>query len=179
MSTRELRTASSAELGADGLPELRALMDAAFGTRFDDLDFDHCLGGTHVVLRLDGVVVAHAAVVPRRLLVGERVLRCGYVEAVATHPDHQGQGLGTAVMDLADELVRRCFDVGALSTSAHRFYERLGWSRWRGPTYVVRGGTWVRCRSEDGAVMVLPVRPSDPLDPGLPVAVDERPGDDW
>ncbi len=120
--------------------------------------------------------MAHAAVVPRRLRVGEEVLRCGYVEAVAVRPTHQGLGLGRAVMQAAGEVLHRGFQVGALSTSSHGFYERLGWRRWHGPTYVV-DREWHRTPDEDEGVMVLEV--TVVLDPTAPIAVEWRPGDSW
>ena len=52
-------------------------------------------------VRRDGVVVAHASVVPRALDVDGLPFRTGYVEAVATAPEVQGRGLGTAVMTAA------------------------------------------------------------------------------
>ena len=166
----------SLEPDASGLLELRALLDEAFGGHFDDEDLDHCRGGTHLRLRHDGLLVAHAAVVPRRLRVGEDVLRCGYVEAVAVRPTHQGLGLGRAVMQAAGEVLHRGFQVGALSTSSHGFYERLGWRRWQGPTYVV-DREWHRTPDEDEGVMVLEV--TVVLDPAAPIAVEWRPGDSW
>jgi aminoglycoside 2'-N-acetyltransferase I len=69
-------------------------------------------------------------------------------------------------------IVRREFELGALSTGAHRFYERLGWQRWRGPTFVGD----VRSDEEDDGVMVLAVTP---VDLGAPISCDPRRGDDW
>ena len=164
------------EPDASGLRELRALLDEAFGGGFDDDDLEHCRGGTHLRVRHDGVLVAHAAVVPRRLRVGEEVLRCGYVEAVAVRPSYQGLGLGRAVMQAAGEVLHRGFEVGALSTGSPGFYERLGWRRWRGPTYVV--DTRVAPHSRRGrGVMVLEV--AAVLDLTAPIAVEWRPGDSW
>ena len=31
------------------------------------------------------------------------------------------------------------FELGALSPAVPEWYERLGWERWRGPLYIVRG----------------------------------------
>jgi aminoglycoside 2'-N-acetyltransferase I len=160
----------------NGLPELRALLDEAFGGDFSDEDLSHSRGGTHLRMRHDGLLVAHAAVVPRRLRVGEAILRCGYVEAVAVRPSHQGLGLGRAVMKAVEEVLHRGFEVGALSTGSPGFYERLGWRRWQGPTYVV-DEAWERTPEEDGAVMVLEV--ATILDLTARIAVDRRAGDSW
>ncbi len=44
---------------------------------FSSDDWDHTLGGWHVVLTEEGVVLAHAAVVPRLLVVAGRPYRTG------------------------------------------------------------------------------------------------------
>ena len=170
-------TVDPAEPDDSGLTELRGLLDAAFGDRFDDHDFEHCRGGTHLRVRHDDQLVAHAAVVPRRLRVGDAMLRCGYVEAVAVRPTHQGLGLGRAVVDAAGEVLHHGFEVGALSTGSPAFYERCGWRRWQGPTYVVDDGEWRRTPDEDDGVMVLEV--AAVLDLTAPIAVERRPGDSW
>jgi len=167
--------------GWDGelLAAVRTMTFAAFAGRFDDHDWEHTQGGVRVVALADGVPVAAGAVVPRTLLVGERPVRAGYVEGVATAEDRQGSGLGTAVMRAVGEVVRDRFELGALSTSAHAFYEGLGWERWRGPTYVRAGATLVRTEDEDDGIMVLRHGPSAQLDLTQGLTCQARPGDDW
>ncbi|HEU0131031.1 MAG TPA: GNAT family N-acetyltransferase [Mycobacteriales bacterium] len=160
------------------LAAVRAMVDAAFGDGFTDDDWDHALGGTHVVL-LDGdTVVAHAAVVPRTLVV-EATITAGYVEAVATRPDRQREGHGAAVMREAAAQIRAHYPLGVLSTSRHAFYERLGWERWRGKTFVRDGGTLRRTADEDAGIMVLRTALSATLDLASAMACDARAGDDW
>ena len=170
---------ASAELSAHDRHGLRALWVAAFGGSFADEDEDHAYGGVHAVIREGSSVVAHASVVPRDLLVGEETLRAGYVEAVASLPTYQGRGLGTQVMAALGHVVREQLDLGALSTSAHGFYERLGWERWLGPSYVLRAGTRVRTEDEDDGLMVLRTPGTAELDLHLPIACHDRPGDAW
>lgn len=97
-----LRRLATEALTTDETAAIRALMELAFGDdeeeRFEDADWEHAIGGAYVVLDLDGEIVAHAAVVERELHVAGRPLRTGYVEAVATAPDRQGEGHGTRVM---------------------------------------------------------------------------------
>jgi aminoglycoside 2'-N-acetyltransferase I len=75
-----LRRATTAELGAEELAALRRLVFEAFGGRFDEHDWEHMLGGVHLLVEEDDGVVAHGAVVPRVLVAGGRELRTGYVE---------------------------------------------------------------------------------------------------
>ena len=126
-----------------------------------------------------GAVVAHASVVPRELHVDGRPVDTGYVEGVGTAPARQGEGLGTLAMREIDDLIRRHHGLGALATSAHGFYERLGWERWRGPTSVRREGELVRTPDEDDGIMVLRFGPSAAADLGAPLSCEARRGDDW
>ncbi len=180
MDVELLRTA---DLSPQDRLDLRAMWDAAFAGSFTAEDEDHATGGADggvpAVLRQGSTLVAHASVVSRDLVVGEETLRTGYVEAVASLPRYQGRGLGTAVMAALGQVIREGFELGALSTSAHRFYERLGWERWRGPAYVVRGGARIRTPDEDDGLMVLRTGRSATLDLGLPIACHDRPGDAW
>jgi aminoglycoside 2'-N-acetyltransferase I len=174
---------ASADAPVELLASIRALLDDAFASEFavdfTEDDWAHTLGGTHVLV-LDGEdVVAHAAVVGRDLDVGGRRFRAGYVEGVATAPSRQGHGLGSAAMAEAARIVRGSFELGALSTSVHHFYERLGWERWQGPSFVRREGTPVRTEDEDDGIMVLRFGPSAGLDLTAPITCDSRQGDDW
>ncbi len=164
---------------AGELAAARRLMDHAFRGRFDDTDWDHTLGGWHVLVTDGGRLVAHAAVVPRPLHVDRRPVDAGYVEAVATAPDRQGEGLGARAMAEVDRLLRRHHELGALSTGAHGFYEGLGWERWWGPTFVRRGDLLVRTPDEDDGIMVLRFGSSAAVDLGAPLSCDARSGDDW
>lgn len=157
---------------------VRRLVVDAFGTRFDNHDWGHSCHGWRVLGYTREELVTSAAVVPRRVRVGDELVNAGYVEGVATHPGHQGRGYGAAVMRSVNVVVQEEFDAGFLSTSQHGFYERLGWLRWRGPTYVRRSGGQesVRTADEDDGIMVLAKRP---IDVHAPLTCDERPGDDW
>jgi aminoglycoside 2'-N-acetyltransferase I len=78
------------------------------------------------------------------------------------------------------DLVRQRFELGALSTGAWSFYARLGWERWRGPTFVrLADDTLRRSPDEDDGVMVLRCAASLGLDLTAAIACDERPGDSW
>jgi aminoglycoside 2'-N-acetyltransferase I len=87
-----LRTATTGELAPGELAALRRMVFEAFGDRFDEHDWEHTLGGTHVLVEEDGEPVAHGAVVARVLVAGGRELRAGYVEGVATRGDRRGWG---------------------------------------------------------------------------------------
>jgi aminoglycoside 2'-N-acetyltransferase I len=165
---------------------LRALLWAAFPPGeegFTEDDWEHALGGTHFLLEddgsIDGAIAAHAAVVERELQVASRPVRTGYVEAVATAPTSQGRGLGTVVMRDVSAHIRAAFELGALGTGLHGFYERLGWETWRGPTSVRTERGERRTPGEDGHILVLRTPASPQLDLAAPISCDWRPGDVW
>jgi aminoglycoside 2'-N-acetyltransferase I len=179
-----LRRLSTPELSREATASIRAMLDAAFGNdeeeRFTDHDWEHAIGGLHVVLDLDGTIVSHASVVERVLEVDGRPLRTGYVEAVATAPAEQGRGYGTLVMREITVDIHARFELGGLGTGSQRFYERLGWRTWRGPSSVRTPDGDHRTPDDDGSIMVLrtPSTPSG-LDETAPISCDWRPGDVW
>ncbi len=175
----EVVVAEDAGWAADLVAAVRTMTFAAFRGRFDEHDWEHTQGGVRVVALAGGVPVAAGAVVPRTLLVGDRKVRVGYIEGVATAVDQQGRGFGTAVMRAVGEVVRGRHELGVLSTSAHAFYEELGWERWQGPTYVRDGETVVRTEAEDDGIMVLRIDGSPYVDLTASLTCDARPGDDW
>jgi aminoglycoside 2'-N-acetyltransferase I len=174
-----IRRFTSPEASADLLAEIRRLTDAAFEGEFSDDDWDHALGGVHVIATDGGAVLAHASVVPRTLEAAGRALRTGYVEAVATSAANRHTGLGSAVMTEIGATIRAEYELGALGTGAYEFYERLGWERWNGPTFVRRDAGLTRTSWDDGAIMVLRFGPSRSLDLAGPISCEERSGDDW
>ncbi|HET9455948.1 MAG TPA: GNAT family N-acetyltransferase [Candidatus Limnocylindrales bacterium] len=178
-----LRRVATSELTAGETAAIRALLVTAFGDdpdeRFGDDDWDHALGGVHYVLDDGAQIVGHAALVERELHVAGRPLRTGYVEAVATAPARQGRGLGTRIMTQVNADIRAGFELGALGTGWHAFYERLGWLRWRGPSSVRVPDGERRTPDEDGYILVLPTASTRLLDLDAPISCDWRSGDVW
>jgi aminoglycoside 2'-N-acetyltransferase I len=177
---RRLRTD---ELTAGEVRAIRQLLAEAFGhdgeERFTEDDWQHSIGGAHFVLDIGGEIRSHASVVERELRVGGMPLRTGYVEAMATAPAYQRLGLGTAVMRDVAAYIAEHFQLGALATSSHRFYERLGWRTWRGPSSVRTASGEQPTPNEDGYILVLTTPSSPQLDLTLPISCEWRPGDVW
>lgn len=159
--------------------DLKELLARAFGNRFSEDDWDHSLGGIHIAVRKSGILVSHAAVVPRRLYIGEKIYSCGYVEAVATLPNWQRRGFAELAMREANKIIESSYEVGALSSSGKNFYRNLGWEDWQGPSYVVANDKWIRSESEDAGLMVLRINPLSKLDLSSHIACEARSGDSW
>jgi aminoglycoside 2'-N-acetyltransferase I len=178
-----LRRLATGDLTPGEISEIRSVLDAAFGDdedqRFTDDDWDHAVGGLHVVVDVDGEIVAHGSVVERALEIDHQPVRTGYVEAVATKPGRQGRGHGATVMRAIDDEIRARFELGALGTGSHGFYERLGWETWVGPSSVRTPDGERRTPDEDGYIMVLRTPSTPPFDPRATISCEWRPGDVW
>jgi aminoglycoside 2'-N-acetyltransferase I len=177
-----LRRLETERLTGYQVEAIRSLLTAAFagdGEGFSDEDWAHAVGGMHFLLTRDDALVAHAAVIARELHIGDRPVQSGYVEAVATAGPHQGTGLGSQVMTDVAGFIEERFELGALSAAAPHFYERLGWLRWRGETWVRTEAGSVRTPDDDGGILVLPVAGFAVPDVTLPISCEWRPGDVW
>jgi len=182
VNTVGIRAVPSADLQAADLDALRELLGAAFkepGLDLNDAAWANTFGGVHVLLDVDGLLVAHAAIVERLLVAGDRPLRTGYVEAVATRPDRQRSGFGSIVMREVNDRIAAGFELGGLATGSHGFYERLGWQRWRGPTFVQAPDGRRATPEEDASVMVLPLPATGRLDLHGPITCDWRGTEVW
>ncbi|MGD9621732.1 MAG: GNAT family N-acetyltransferase [Mycolicibacterium sp.] len=161
---------------------MEAFSDAADG-EFTDADWEHALGGMHALIFHRGALIGHAAVVQRRLLYRDVALRCGYVEAVAVRADHRGQGLGSALMDAAEQVVRGGYHIGALSASAvgRPLHVARGWLPWHGPMSVLAPHGLTETPEDDGSLLVLPAElpPGMMLDTGAAITCDWRDGPVW
>ena len=177
-----IRQVAAANITAAETSTIRELLRAAFeddAGGFTDDDWDHARGGTHFILEDGGVVLAYAAVGLRDLQADSRPIRAGYVEAVATRRDVQGQGHGTAVMRAVNEHIRSTFELGALSTGIPAFYQRLDWELWLGRTAVRTERGLLPTPEDDGGIMVLPTPATPPLDRHATISCEWRPGDVW
>jgi len=167
-------------LTAEATSAIRALLWTAFGDGEDAMtedDWQHALGGVHFVAQAEGEIVAYSSVAERELEVDGLSIRSGYVEAVATAVAFQGKGIGSLLMQEVNAYIRERFQLGALGTGRHSFYERLGWLTWKGQTWVRTGDGPRRSPEEDGYILVLPTPTSPELDLAAPIACGWRAGD--
>lgn len=167
-------------LDAAAQRELRTLWRRAFDDRFSDDDAAHAYGGVHVLACDGDRLVGHASAVPRRIRFGEQPWRTvGYVEAVATDPERQGQGIGRRMMQKLHAQIASRWPVALLSTGrATHFYAALGWEQWRGLSYTAKA-TAVVPDDEHGGLMILRLAPSVVPDLSTTVTCEDRAGDAW
>jgi GNAT superfamily N-acetyltransferase len=174
-----------AELSPADRAAIVALCTAAFDRDFAGL-FDLVPpSSTHILAYAAGELAGHACWMPRRLQpAGLPPLRAAYVDAVATHPAHQGRGVGSAVLRCLAAGTRD-YQLRALSTARPSFYARLGWELWHGPT-AVRATPGEHNESTDGllptpndTVMILRTPRTPPLDRDALLIANWRAGQPW
>ncbi|GAA2378969.1 MULTISPECIES: GNAT family N-acetyltransferase [Gordonia] len=183
-----MRLRHSHELSAAFRGQLFAFLADAFDGDFGADDFDHALGGVHVIaFGTEDAVVGHASVVQRQLIVqgenvpGGRVLRTGYVEAVAVDAAYRRRGIGDALMHQVDGIVARAYDFGALGASddGRRLYLRHCWERWSGPLGVLTQSGVQSTPDDEGAVLVLRTPETAEIDTDGRLICEFRRGDVW
>jgi aminoglycoside 2'-N-acetyltransferase I len=137
------------------LGDLRAFLDEAFDGDFSDEDFEHSFGGTHFAILADGQLIAHGSVVLRQISFDGQVYPTGYVEAMAVGHEWRGRGVGSKLLAELTDFCRSNFAVAMLSTGSHAFYEKHGWRRFHGESYLATESGVVRTEDDDDELMVL------------------------
>lgn len=171
------RTVHTADLTGQERERVRTLLDAAFEGDSEDRDWDHTLGGLHVLITHGGGLVAHGALVQRRVLHQGRSLRAGYVEGVAVRADARRRGLGARVMTELERVADAAYDLGALAASERGtpLYAGRGWQRWPGPLATLAPAGLTPLPEEEGSVWVRAA--PGLLDPAHGLLFDWREGD--
>jgi aminoglycoside 2'-N-acetyltransferase I len=175
----DVRIAHTAHLGAADLAAARALLDDVFAGEMTAADWEHALGGMHALAWEDGVLVGHASVIQRRLWLGGRALRTGYVEGVGVRADRRRRGIGAALMAPLEHVIRNAYDLGALGSTdlARSFYESRGWQLWRGRSSALTPRGIEPTPGDDGGIYVLAVTVE--LDLTGEITADWRDADVW
>jgi aminoglycoside 2'-N-acetyltransferase I len=157
-------SARTEELNAD----TRASIIHVCRTAHQEDDFAHLFSyipsdGIHVLAYREQELVSHAVVTTRWLQPeGQPVLRTAYVDAVATLPAYQGQGIGSTLMRHLAWVISD-FEIACLETERVSFYAQLGWEAWRGPL-AGRRATELLPTPDQTGIMVLRLARTPPLD---------------
>ena len=130
-----------------------------FGALFSFLPPD----GLHVLAYAEGQLVGHAVVTTRWLQPDNLpLLKTAYVDAVATAPAYQRQGIGGAVMRHLASVIQD-YELACLETERVSFYAQLGWEEWRGPL-AGRKETELIPTPDQKGIMILRLIHTPPLD---------------
>lgn len=167
------------QLTPEQLAEIHALCNHAYAVYDVDLEplFRTFTDTTHVLGWLGSAIVSHAMWVTRWLQPSTQVpLRTAYIEMVATEPEFQQRGFGTAVMRRLASAIYD-FELGGLSPAEPMLYEKLGWVFWQGPLFIRRQAGLIP--TPDCSVMILRLPKTPPLDLTLPLSAEWREGELW
>lgn len=94
----------------------------------------------------------------------------GYIQTVLVHPDRRGHGLGSALLEFAEQRILQespniFMCVSSFNEGARRLYERLGYRVVGELTdYIVEGYSEILLRKTSGPMTGFIARPSDPPD---------------
>jgi aminoglycoside 2'-N-acetyltransferase I len=157
---------------------ITALLDLAYEGDFSPEDWEHTFGGQYFIGYLDGTIIAHGSVVPRKMFIDGEEVTVGYVEAIAVLPTHWRQGFGTQLMAQITEFCLETYELSILSSDAIKFYSRLGWREFVGESFVQDGDVEVRTEEEDEGLMLLHGKNSQIREIHRAVC-ESRSGDDW
>lgn len=147
--------ASDADLDPQISAVVRNLLNDAFEGDFSEEDWKHTFGGMRFLGFLNDQLIAHGAVVPRKIEVDESDLIIGYVEGIAVAPTYWHKGYGSLLMADITSYCLSEFSLSMLSTSEKGFYRKHGWCDFEGMSYVFKDGVEIRSEDEDEGLMYL------------------------
>lgn len=165
------------EVNDNDLHSLYEMLVDAFEGDFSEEDFLHTYGGIRILGILNTRVIAHAALIPRNMLIDHQETIVGYVEGFAVASQYQGQGFGKRLIKTVTELCLDNYTVSMLSTGEHDFYRAFGWMDFQGKSYVIEDGVKIRSAEEDSGLMIRSEEPGKYLQ--AEISCFARPGDAW
>jgi aminoglycoside 2'-N-acetyltransferase I len=134
---------------------IKELLNLAYEGDFGPEDWEHTFGGRYFIGYLNGTIIAHGSVVPRKMFIDGEERIVGYVEAIGVLPDKWRQGFGSKLMAEITEFCLQTYEISMLSSEERDFYSRLGWQQFFGASFVQDGDLEVRTEEEDEGLMVL------------------------
>lgn len=166
------------ELNSEIQIHLRKLLTDAFEDDFSEEDWQHTYGGVRFLGHLDGHLISHGAVVPRKMQVDGASMLVGYVEGIAVSPALWRKGFGSLLLEELTSYCRSEFPLSMLSTDEKSFYRRHGWSDFEGKSFVLRDGLQYPTEDEDEGLMFLSDLSQGRVSPRQ-VVCEDRNGDAW
>nr|WP_321502057.1 GNAT family N-acetyltransferase [uncultured Dethiosulfovibrio sp.] len=127
---------SGKELGPYQKKEIKDLCKLAFKEEEGGYPGPSVSDGIHFVGKRGlGLLISHCMVVDRSFSIGGKgsfTMACP--TALATHPDYRGRGYGRmTVMEVCRYCEGAGYDLIMMTTEETRWFESLGWIRWKGP----------------------------------------------
>ncbi|MBU3716620.1 MAG: GNAT family N-acetyltransferase, partial [Candidatus Nanopelagicaceae bacterium] len=145
-----------AEINSQESAQILSILSEAFEGEFSHEDWLHTFGGYRFLGFLNNQLIAHGAIVKRRIWVDSEELIVGYIEGIAVAPSKWRKGFGSALMEQISSLCKSEFSLSMLSTGEKNFYRKHGWLDFQGESYVLENGMEIRTEDEDEGLMLLP-----------------------
>ncbi len=169
----------TSQLSNDQKEVIYTLLYQSFDYDFSRDDFQHALGGMHILAYDQKHVVGHVSIVQRNMALGHHPVTVGYVEAMAVLESYRRQGIGRQLMQETNKIIENCYQLGLLSASEEGFplYQSAGWHVWEGKLYELKQGSYIHSIDEEGGV--LGWTKDKTIDFSQPLYCDFRSGDQW
>jgi len=160
------------------LKYIHNLLIEAFEQDFSAEDWQHTFGGTRVIGLIENKVVAHAALVPRRIWLDDIAHQVGYLEGVAVLPKFQKQGFGSELLASVSNFASKNYQWSMLSSSEKHFYRKQGWQDFLGQSFVLINDTAIATQTENDGLMCLAMGKHQIPSP-MRAVCEPRSGDYW
>jgi aminoglycoside 2'-N-acetyltransferase I len=134
---------------------IKLMLDEAYEDDFSEEDWIHTFGGVRFLGTIGGEIVAHGAIVPRKISINEELVVVGYLEGIAVSSNHQRQGVGRQLLSSITDFCQSEYQISMLSTDEFDFYGNLGWKRFTGKSGVLIDGEAILTPDEDEGLMYL------------------------
>ena len=156
------------------------LLYQVFEQDFSLADFDHALGGMHILAYQNDQIIGHVAIVQRSVIADRSPYRIGYIEGLGVAEAYRRQGIGRKLMEQSGYIIANSYDFGLLSASEEGLplYQSLGWKIWSGELYESTIDSYQRSLEDEGSVLFLAGATQD-IAATSPLYCDYRSGDQW
>ena len=158
--------------------EIAKLLEDSYEGDFSEEDWLHTFGGVRFVGTLENQIVAHAAVVPRAVLINDLPRTIGYLEGVAVSPKFQGRGFGSHLLQYVSDFCQSNYEISMLSTDEFDFYGKFGWQRFKGVSGIMHNSVKALTPQEDDGLMYLAGNSIESIEIATAFC-DWREGDCW
>nr|WP_314265118.1 GNAT family N-acetyltransferase [uncultured Moellerella sp.] len=174
------QTKHTSQLSSVEKEQIYQLLFQVFEQGFSREDFDHTLGGIHILAYDNHQLIGHVAIVQRSVIVDCSPFRIGYLEGLGVAEAYRRQGIGRKLMELSSEIIANSYDFGLLSASEEGLplYQSLGWKIWTGELYESNRESYQRSFDDEGSVLFWAAS-SQNIAATSPLYCDYRSGDQW
>ncbi len=174
------QTKHTSQLSSVEKEQIYQLLFQVFKQGFSREDFDHTLGGMHILAYDNHQLIGHVAIVQRSVIVDCSPFRIGYLEGLGVAEAYRRQGIGRKLMEQSSEIIVNSHDFGLLSASEEGLplYQSLGWKIWTGELYESNRESYQRSFDDEGSVLFW-AAPSQSIAATSPLYCDYRSGDQW